>query len=383
MALARKAGAAAVLLLVLAFVAVSQSKSHTRQGDGGPAIKARIDGPSKLAFDSKGNLFIYEASDDLRPVIREISASTKKITTLLVGCEEGAWPPKPERDDCLSSPAELQMAGDGRLLVAEFLRNRVRTLDLRSRTFSLVAGNGTREPSGDGGLAIAAGLPEPGCATTSQQGNIFVCDWRNRVRRIDARTGIISTLAGSGKAGFGGDGGPALEAQFNFLNSIAVNSAGDLFIADDTSYRIRRVDAKTGIIDTIAGTGHGERFGTPFRGEFGPAIDARLDTPLHLMFDKDGYLLFLNGESRICRINLGSGTITTVAGRNQPGFDGDGGPATQAHIYASGMALDPGGNLFFADLEHNRIRRVDAATGIITTFAGNGLPIRGPHPPIL
>src|SRR5579862_1025087 len=367
---ARLAGAAAILLLVTAFVAVSQSKSYTRQGDGGPAIKATIDGPSKLAFDSKGNLFIYEASDDLRPAIREIRASTKKITTLLVGCDENAWPPKKERDDCLSSPAELQMAGDGRLLVPEFLRNRVRTLDLRSRTFSLVAGNGTRESSGDGGPAIRAGLMEPSCATTDQQGNIFVCDWRNRVRRIDARTGIISTVAGSGEAGFGGDGGPALEAQFNFLNSIAVNSVGDLFIADDTSYRIRRVDAKTGIIDTIAGTGHGARFDPIFKGEGGPALEAQLHDPRHLMFDKDGYLLFLNGEGRVCRINLWSGTISTVAGRNQPGFDGDGGPATQAHIDAWGMALDPGGNLFLADWEHNRIRRVDSVTGVITTFAG-------------
>src|SRR5579862_7243867 len=162
---ARLAGAAAILLLVTAFVAVSQSKSYTRQGDGGPAIKAKIDGPSKLAFDSKGNLFIYEASDDIPPAIREISANTKKITTLMVGCDEHGNPPKQE-GDCLSSLAELQVAGDGRLLVAEFLMNRVRTFDLRSRTLSLVAGNGTRESSGDGGLAITAGLAEPHCATT-------------------------------------------------------------------------------------------------------------------------------------------------------------------------------------------------------------------------
>jgi sugar lactone lactonase YvrE len=101
------------------------------------------------------------------------------------------------------------------------------------------------------------------------------------------------------------------------------------------------------------------------------------------MFDRLGNLLFVDSESRICKIDLKSGIITTIAGTGKAGYDGDGGPAARAHIEVSGMALDPNGNLFLADWEHNRIRRIDAATGIITTIAGNGQPKRGPHPPIL
>jgi hypothetical protein len=364
------------LLLAQALVQMGRSQSPARQGDGGPAIKANIDGPSKLAFDSKGDLFIYEAPDDLPPAIREVAAKTKTTTTLWLGCEV-SWPPK--QADCLGPVSAILAEGKDRLLVAEFTKSRLRTFDVRSKRFSRVAGDGTREFRGDGRPAAAAGLVEPKCVAMDQHRNIFVCDL-NRVRRIDSQTGIISTVAGSGQAGFSGDHGPALEAQFSFLSSIAVDAFGDLFIADDSN-RIRKVDARTGIIETIAGTGRSDRFG--FEVAAGLALNADLFNPRDLTLDQDGNLLFLNDANRVCRINLRTSLISTIAGVGQLGFDGDGGPASRAHIDAWGMALGPNGNLFLADWEHNRIRQVDAVTGIITTFAGNGLPQRGPHPPIL
>jgi hypothetical protein len=371
------AGVVAALLLGPLLVQISWSQTPKRKGDGGPASKAMIDGPSKLAFNSNGDLFIYEASDDLPPAIRVIAAKTKIITTLWVGCRV-TWPPEPS--DCVGSLTGMWAQRDNSLLVADSTKDQLRSFDLLSKKFSVVAGNGAREFGGDGGPAVAAGLVEPHCAAVDQDGDIFVCDWSNRVRRINSKTGTISTVAGSGHSGTGGDHGPALKAQFGFLSGIAVDASGDLFIADESN-RIRRVDAKSNIIDTIAGTGRGGRFG--FDVADGPALKADLFTPTSLMFDRNGNLLFLNDGNRICSINLLSGVLSTIVGLGRPGFDGDAGPATRAHIDAWGMALDPDGNLFLADWEHNRIRRVDAATGVISTFAGNGLPQRGPHPPIL
>ncbi len=375
--------AAALLLAGSVFLGVGSSRTPAREGDGGPAIRATIDQPDRLVFDAAGNLFIYEASDDLPPVIREIPVGTQTIRTVLVGCDRNRYPT--EEGDCLGPVSELRVVGNDRLLVTEFTDNRMRTFDLRSKRLSLLAGNGSLKSSGDGGLAIAAGIVDPRCAAVDQLGNVFVCDG-HRIRRVDAQTGIITTVAGSGRPGFGGDHGPALDAQLEFPLSIAVDPAGNLFIADDTSQRIRRVDKLTGIIETIAGTGRESRF-FGFDITDGPALKTDLFEPRDLLFDRQGNLLFLNEYDRVCKVDLGSGRLTVIAGRGKrgrnPGYDGDGRVATRAHIDAWGMALDPQGNLFLADTEHNRIRRVDAGTRVITTIAGNGKPHGKPGGPIL
>jgi hypothetical protein len=368
--------------LVFSLAAFSAARP-LRPGDDGPAARATIDRPSRLAFDSQGDLFLYEDSDDLRPAIRKIETSTGRITTLLLGCDLKPLPPKesdlaPRQDDCLGPVGDIRVIRGNRLLVTEFTENRVRSIDLHTKVLSLVAGNGGLEFGGDGGPAPAAGLKSPYCAVPDQAGNIFICE-RGRIRRIDAKTGIIDTFAGADDDSAAGNQAPATE-KFSFPSSIAVDAAGNLFVADD-GYRIRRIDGKTRMVKTVAGTGRPGRF--PFPVSDGPATEADLFSPAGLVLDKRGGLLFINADDRVFRLDIESQMLTTIAGRGTPGFDGDGGPATQAHIDVWGMALDSTGDLFLADWEHNRIRRVDAKTGIITTFAGTGLPTRGSHSPIL
>jgi DNA-binding beta-propeller fold protein YncE len=220
------------------------------------------------------------------------------------------------------------------------------------------------------------------CLALNHNGDIFACDGSHLIRRIQARTGIISTVAGSGKRGFAGDGGPALEAQFVTPLGVAVDREGNIFVTDDTSNRIRRIDVKSGIIETIMGTGPvGPSRIVEFHGEGGPAVAARITAPRSLAFDRDGNLLFLTA-GRVCRIDRLTGILSMLAGLGQDGYGGDGGPATAARIDPVDLAVDTDGNLFIAEFGNNRVRRIDGKTGIITTVAGNGLPHR-PPPTIL
>ena len=199
--------------------------------------------------------------------------------------------------------------------------------------------------------------------------NLFIVERDNHaVRRVDARTGRISTIAGTGAAGFSGDGGPAVNARLNGPQSVIVGRDGSLFIQDQGNRRIRRV-APDGIITTYAGRGT-----TGFSGDGGPANIASLSNPTGIAVDAQGNLFIADrGNQRIRRVDAVTKIITTVAGNGSWGFGGDGGPATSARLFfPAAVALDAGGNLFIADRDNARIRRVDAATGIITTVAGDG-----------
>jgi sugar lactone lactonase YvrE len=187
---------------------------------------------------------------------------------------------------------------------------------------------------------------------------------------VDASTGIITTVAGNGIPGYSGDGGPATSASLSGPSGVVVDATGNLLIADSSNYRIRRVDASTGIITTVAGNGI-----RGFSGDGGPATSASL-SPIGVAVDATGNLFIADtGNHRIRRVDESTGIITTVAGNGIRGFSGDGGPATSASLnYPTGVAVDGSGNLFIADAANNRIRWVDASTGIITTVAGNGMP---------
>lgn len=346
-----------------------------RPGDNGPATKAQINAPSSLALDARGNIYVYESEGG---AIRRIDRSTRRITTVAEECNP-PWQ-KPRPTGCFGPISRLQVTDSGTLLFSEFTYNRLSSYDLVSHRYLVIAGNGDLRSTGDGGQARDAGLTVPHCLALAHNGDIFVCDSSHFIRRIEAKTGIISGVAGSGKRGFGGDGGPALNAQFVTPLSVAVDSEGNIFVADDTSNRIRRVNANTGIIETYAGIGAVPPASVPrFSGEGGPAVAAAIPLPRSLVLDPRGNLLFLSAD-RVCRIDRLTGILSTVAGVGQDGYSGDGGPATAARIGPVDLAVDSEGNLFIAEFGNNRIRRIDANTGIITTVAGNGLPHRPPAP---
>lgn len=235
---------------------------------------------------------------------------------------------------------------------------------------STIAGTATLGFSGDGAAATAAQLSAPESVAIDSAGNLFIADRDNhRIRRIDAVTGFIETVAGTGTAGFSGDGGPATSAQFDTPNGIAVATNGDLYIGDHRNHRIRRIDGTTGTITTIAGTGV-----LGFSGDGGEATSAQLHFPSTVSLDANQGLIVTDyWNHRIRRIDLVSGIIETVAGSETRGFDGDGGPATDAHLDLPTFAIaDRAGNLFIADWANQRIRRVDAVTGVIETIAGTG-----------
>ena len=250
-------------------------------------------------------------------------------------------------------------------------------MDAASGVITTVAGtgaDGSQVSDGDGGPATAALLAFPESVALDGAGNLFIADTRNhRVRRVDAATGVITAVAGTIGAGFGGDGGPATAALLAFPRGVALDGAGNLFIADSSNDRVRRVDAASGVITTVAGTGKdGSQVSD---GDGGPATAALLASPESVALDGAGNLFIADlGNSRVRRVDAATGVITTVAGAGAAGFGGDGGPATAALLaFPNGVALDGAGNLFIADSSNDRVRRVDAATGVITTVAGTGV----------
>ena len=234
-------------------------------------------------------------------------------------------------------------------------------------TITTIAGTGEYGFSGDGGPASEAQLYSPRGVAVDGAGNLYIADWRNhRIRKVDS-TGTITTVAGTGVPGFSGDGGPATAARLHHPNNVAVDSAGNVYISDDYSQRIRKVDS-TGTITTVAGTGYNS-----FSGDGGPAVEAYLQGPRGVAVDGSGNLYIADSANDRIRKVDSTGTITTIAGTGERGFSGDGGPAVEAQLNGPyGVAVDGSGNLYIADPFNSRIRKVDS-TGTITTVAGTGV----------
>jgi hypothetical protein len=241
-------------------------------------------------------------------------------------------------------------------------------------TIVTVAGTGRAGYSGDGGPATQAVLNTPLGITLDAAGNLFIADANNyRVRKV-APDGIITTVAGTGKAGYSGDGGPATEAQLNgFLGGVTVDGAGNLFVTDTFNHRVRKV-APDGIITTVAGTGK-----AGYSGDGGLAVEAMLDSPIGLAADATGSLFMTDGGLyHNCRVRkvAPDGIITTVAGTGKAGYSGDGGPATEARLNAVfGLTVDAAGNLFIADSVNGAVREVRPDGIISTVRSGLNFPI--------
>ncbi|MGW1196601.1 NHL domain-containing protein [Streptomyces sp. NPDC002536] len=231
---------------------------------------------------------------------------------------------------------------------------------------STVAGTGTQNFGGDGGPATAAWLNSPIGVAVDSTGTLYICDYGNhRVRRI-ATDGKISTVAGTGAATFGGDGGPATAAHLNYPFGVAVDSVGTLYVCDYGNHRVRKITAD-GKISTVAGTGAGT-----FGGDGGPATAAHLNYPVGVAVDSAGTLYITeHGNHRVRKIAT-DGKISTVAGTGAATFGGDGGPATAAPLfYPSGVAVDSAGTLYVIDHGNHRVRKI-ATDGKISTVAGTG-----------
>ena len=270
------------------------------------------------------------------------------------------------------NPYGLVTGPDGALYICEIDRHVVSRLDLKTRQLTIVAGTaGKSGYAGDNGPATAALLNEPYEVRFDRAGNLFFVEMKNHVvRRVDKKTGTITTVAGTGEPGFAGDGGPARAAQFRQPHSIAFDPQGRLLICDIGNHRVRRVDLSSGMIDTMAG--NGERLPTPEAAPFGKTTP--LNGPRAIDFDREGNLyLVLREGNRVYRVPAASQQLELLAGSGQKGWTGDGADARQADLNGpKGVAWAPEGAIYIADTESHTIRRIDLRTRVITTILGDG-----------
>src|SRR5258705_10764400 len=279
-------------------------------------------------------------------------------------------------DRGVNNPSGLATGPDRMLYLWHLANQRIRRLDLKTLVTATVAGNGQRGYSGDGGLATAAALNMPHEIQFDAAGNLYIVERDNHVvRKIDARTGVISTFAGTGIAGFSGDGGPATRAQLRQPHSIAIDPRGKLLICDIGNHRIRQADFSNGMIETYDATG--ERQATP---DGAPVHNAPMNEARTMVFDHEGNLyLALREGNAIYRIASKTGTLHHLPGTGEEGHSGDGGPAPLAKLAGPKGLAYGNGKLFVADTENHAVRSIALGTGIITTTPGTGHKGDGPR----
>lgn len=321
-------------------------------GDLGPASRALLNEPFMCAFDTAGNLFIAEA---MNHCIRRVDHSTRIITTIA-----GTGVPGYSGDGglaveaTLSQPYALDIDRLGDLYIVDRLNCVIRKVETASGLISTVAGTGEAGYSGDGGPGINAQLREPNDCFLDHANGLLIADIQDqRIRRLDLTSGIITTFAGNGEKVRGGDGRPATAASIFGARAICMDSKGNTYICEREGNGIRKVDAN-GIMSTFAGTG--ER---GYSGDHGPALAATWGAPKAIRCDQNDNLIVVDTENHALRlIDATTGRVTTIAGGRQ-GPHGDGGPAFEAGLdRPHGCAVDPEGHILIADSNNHRIRYV-------------------------
>ena len=340
-------------------------------GDGDPAVEARLRYPFDVAVDETGSLYIV---DTWNHRIRKVDSAG--IVTTVAGSgttgESGggfSGDGGPAVEAQLRFPGGAALDGSGSLYIVDTWNHRIRKVD-SAGIVTTIAGSGTTGEGGggfggDGGPAVEAQLRYPYGVTVDETGNLYIADaWNHRIRKVDS-AGIVTTIAGSGTEGYGGDGGPAVRAQLSHPQGVALDGSGNLYIADAWNHRIRKVDS-AGIVTTIAGGGTPGGGRGRFGRDSGLAVRARLKYPQGMALDAAGNLYFADiGNHRIRKVDA-SGIMRTIAGTGGAygGFGGDGGPALQAMLFSPrGMAADKAGNLYIADIGNHRIRRLTPPPG--------------------
>jgi len=264
----------------------------------------------------------------------------------------------------LNYPTGVAVDNAGNIYIADAWNNRIRRVDAAG-IITTIAGTDTVGYSGDGGAATLAALHYPTGVAVDQYNNVYIADtWNNTIRKINA-SGIITTIAGNGAGGYTGDGLPATAEELYYPSGLAIDNSGNVFIADVSNQRIRKINAG-GIISTVAGVG---QYG--YGGDGAAATLAGLGSPVGVAVDNAGNVYIADeGDSRIRKVDT-AGIISTVAGTDISGYSGDGGPASAAMIYDPyGLAIDNAGNIYFTDAGNSLIRKI-SASGVINTIAGN------------
>lgn len=373
-------------------------------GDGGPAISASFGRPAATAVDAAGNIYVYD-ENNFR--IRRIDAATGVITTVVgtgvavpnlwnVGLDNySAGDGGQGTDAQIGSQVSIAVDSAGDLYLADPFNLRVRKLDTTTGIITTVAGGGNSDirlplevigdgtgtlyVSSEGGNVVkvfpsgeydfvAQSLNAPEDIALDAAGNLYIAETGGQyIRKVDAATGAITIVAGSAAQGYGGDGGPATDATMNNPLGLALDSSGNVYFADSNNGVVRKVDASTGVISTIAGGG------TSSQDTLATAVN--LSQPVDVFVDAADVLYISEGNGGHAAVRKldASGNLVTVAGNLTSGFSGDGGPATDAEL-GNPLAIEvtAGGDIYIWDSTNQRIRKVDGASGIISTIAGNG-----------
>ncbi|HMC57911.1 MAG TPA: IPT/TIG domain-containing protein, partial [Candidatus Solibacter sp.] len=341
-------------------------------GDGGPATDANLHLPTGVAVDSSGNVYIAAASDNTVRIVTtdgiinifagsgfagyygDQSAVGTAAATAVIGTATVAG---------LHGPQDVALGPGGAIYIADTGNAVIRMV--AGGIITTVAGTGAVGLAGDGGLATSSAMSAPYSVAVDSSGNMVIADYgNNRIRKVDKTSGNISTIAGTGNIGFAGDGSVATGAILHLPTGVALDSSGNVYVADSLNNRIRKIAGSN--IATVAGNG-----GLSSSGDSGPATSAQLNTPLGVAVDGAGNIYIADSLNNTIRRVSAGGTISTFAGNSVPGNSGDGGAPTSAQLNGpQGVAVDGAGNLYIADTQNHKVRIVSG--GVIGTFAGSG-----------
>ncbi len=348
----------ALLVIALAVLATGL-RAQSASPPSSPAGVVALSRPLGMAYDSKGNLFFADSGNHL---IRQLDSAGNLFTVAGTGIQGFSGDAGPALMAQLDTPSAIVLDAAGNLFIADTHNHRIRRIDAVTGLIATIAGTGVAGSGGDNGPAVAAQLSSPSGLAIDSANLLYIADSQtHRVRRLDLQTGIIVTLAGTGVQAFGGDGDLAAKAYLDSPSGLALDAASNLYLSDTGNHRIRRVDALSGVITTIAGA----------------SPTSLLDRPLGLAVVPSGLLISDAGRQRVLRFASSSGTLTSIAGQGSQSFLGDGGMATAATLDGpAALAVTSSGAITIADTGNQRIRQV-SVDGSISTLAGLGAAAAG------
>ncbi len=346
-----------VFLITLSFGVFTQSCTKSQEPSSRPL---HILEPIGMAIDNSGTIYFANSTSNIIKLKANGSYIAVVDTNSYLACGGDG---KLAISESTQSPYGVCVDQTGNVYFSDNACNKVHKIN-SSGFLVAVAGNGSIGFSGDGANATNAALNGPSGIAVDKAGDIYIADnLNNRIRKVDGSTGVITTIAGNGTPGKSGDGGPASSCELSPTN-LAIDDSMNIYIADHTNYIIRKINVTTWIINTIAGNGQ-----SSFNGDSLPALTTAI-FPEFLVLDSAYNIYFTDVNNRVRKMNTKTGIINSIAGNGVMGFAGDNGPATKAELYLpTGIVLDRNGNIYIADCGNNRIRKIVLSTGIITSVA--------------